>query len=117
MVHRHAPGALAMGAFAVRWVERLHVGGRKLQLRDVALEQHEMVLAQQDPMRETQPLDLALASPRAEVSDRDRRGLGSLGALGAEEVQVCILAQSPALVTHDTLQGTPSGISYCSGCA
>jgi len=71
MVHRHAPGALAMAAFAVRWVERLHVGGRKLQLRDVAVEQDEMLLAQQDlygRSRSTSPSGPPVHVPRFRIA-------------------------------------------------
>jgi hypothetical protein len=60
MVHRHAPAAcrvrkvpVALGAFSVRWVEGAHVGGLKLQLRDVAVQQDETLLANHDAKGKT----------------------------------------------------------------
>jgi hypothetical protein len=67
MMHRHAPSGLALGAFGIRRVEGARVSGLKLQLGDVAVEQDETLLAQQDPIREAQPIDHSLwpAGPRA----------------------------------------------------
>jgi hypothetical protein len=65
---------LRLGAFAVRLVERPYVAGLKLQLRDMAVQQDKMLLAQLHAIRETQLLELALCptSPGPEVSDRYR---------------------------------------------
>ena len=77
MVHRHPPSSLALGPFGIRCVEGTRLRSFKLQLRDVAVQEDETLLAQQNPVGETQPLELALwaASPWSEVSDRDRQGL------------------------------------------
>jgi hypothetical protein len=40
-------------AFSVRWVEGAHVGGLKLQLRDVAVQQDETLLANHDAKGKT----------------------------------------------------------------
>jgi hypothetical protein len=53
MVHRHAPAALALGAFGICRVEGAHVGGLKLRLRDVAVQQDETLLANQDAKGKT----------------------------------------------------------------
>src|SRR5262245_38831601 len=45
--------------------------------------------------------------PWPKVWDCNCKGLKSLRALHTEEVEMCILARSPALLTHDTLQGGP----------
>jgi hypothetical protein len=66
-MHRHPASSLALSAFGIRCVKGARVSGLKLQLGDVAVEQDETLLAQQDPIREAQPIDHSLwpAGPRA----------------------------------------------------
>ena len=69
MMHWHAPSGLALGALGIRCVEGTRVSDLKLQLRDMTVEQDEALLAQQDPVREAQPLERRIMRLTTRLSD------------------------------------------------
>jgi hypothetical protein len=62
----------------------------------------EFLFVEQYAIGQAQPIEVALCptSPRSEIADRDRQRLEGLRSLGAEKVQMRVLAGSPGLVTH-----------------